>query len=94
MFLLLPTVEIKVEFFEGEGDVIGDFDPATNTIRIREGDFPTLRHELFHAVMAVTGLKELVSSELEEAIATALDSFLYPTLDGLDHLKERKARKN
>jgi Zn-dependent peptidase ImmA (M78 family) len=64
-----------------------EFDPETNIIRIHpsviENEvlfFETLRHELGHAVIHITGLFSLMSVEVQEAVIRSMDSFLFPVL--------------
>jgi Zn-dependent peptidase ImmA (M78 family) len=76
------------------------FDPETNIIRVHPSVtsdetlfFETIRHELGHAVMHITGLFALMSAEVQEAIIRSMDSFLFPVLPNASKQVDRAIQK-
>lgn len=51
----------------------------------------TVKHELIHAALGISGLTHLLSDEVEEGIVRALENLLLPALD--DFERKMKGKK-
>jgi hypothetical protein len=52
--------------------------------------YDTLRHELFHAGLGISGLSFLLTDELDEAIARCVENIFLPAIDILDRKMKKK----
>ena len=69
-----------------EDDNHGDCDHIKRTIRIStsyplDQQWATLYHECTHMVLGLTGLSELLTDNLEEAVVVAIENGLYPLIN-------------
>lgn len=79
-FNILFVSQADLNHFGSDSDLEGYFDGSRDTIYVLEtlsapAKLRTMKHELAHALLALTGLKEFLEPDLEEAICTAFESF-------------------
>ena len=76
--ILGKDIEVKEVHLKG---LHGDFDGDKMLIRVHKGLSPenrqlTIKHELFHSALFISGVNELLTVELEEAIVRCLEHSL------------------
>ena len=90
--------KVKVEIDGEMKDNLGEFTGDDLSIKLKSAEermSSTLVHEIIHAILYVTGVKEFLSTKQEEAVAYALEHGLKATLiNGKKILKMPEIRED
>lgn len=76
------SIEFWNHIIDEDGDILqGDTDETTRVIRISTA-YPKIRqkstlvHEILHAILRVSGIKQLIKDDIEEALVIAIENGL------------------
>ncbi len=92
-YIIVFGRKIKIKYCDSLDGLHGDFNPDKLLIRIDSTNSEkeqriTLLHEVLHASLALGGVSELLSPELEEAIVRNLEYGVFPLVEDSNLLSE------